>query len=113
MFLISKQQGRCHKCSISKLQLEKRKKEIEQCICLSPCFRIDASDSSCGILRFANDDWTHPNCKMERIIIDEKPHLFLKAISDIQANTELRYDYNCPGAEWRKVRTHMSFTNKQ
>ena len=93
-----------------KTPVGKKKEEIEQFIlCLSPCFRIDAPDnSSGGILRFANDDWTHPNCKMERIIIDEKPRLFLKAISNIQADTELRYDYHCPDAEWRKVRKPVS-----
>lgn len=55
-----------------------------------------------GILKYANDDWLHPNTKMEKINVDGRPRLFLKAIINIPANTELRYDYGCPDAEWRK-----------
>ena len=64
---------------------------------------IDASDADSGIIRYANDNWLKPNCKMERLMVDNKPHLFLKAIQNIPANQELRYDYNTD-AEWRQAR---------
>ena len=50
---------------------------------------------------------------MERLMIDNKPQLFLKAIQNIPANQELRYDYNFTDAEWwhnRQVRRDICHT---
>lgn len=46
---------------------------------------------------------------MEKVVIDGKPHLFLKTIYDIPKDSELRYDYNFPDAPWRKVPLGLRF----
>ena len=55
---------------------------------------IDAFDPDSGILRYANDEWLEPNCKMTRYNINNKPHLFLQTRVSISKDEELRYDYN-------------------
>jgi hypothetical protein len=64
----------------------------------------DAYDVTSGIGRYANDDWVIPNCNIKREILEGVPYLFLQSIRDIEANTELCYDYNDKTAPWRKQR---------
>ena len=51
---------------MSDLQLTKKQKK-KLIFFLSLSFRIDASDDDMGgILKYVNDDWLHPNTKMEK-----------------------------------------------
>ena len=61
---------------------------------------IDATYTSC-LGKYVNDS-TFPNAKMMVQIIDKKPHLLLFALDEIQAGTEIRFNYGAPGLWWRK-----------
>ena len=50
------------------------------------------------MMKYGNDEWRTPNTRMERYMMDGKSHLFLKAVEDIIAHGELRYDHNGFGA---------------
>ena len=68
---------------------------------ISP-YSVDAFDNGiAGVSRYANDDWTKPNTRVVKEIVDGKPRLFLKSIRKIMQGCELRYDYNDPRAPWR------------
>ena len=64
-------------------------------------FSIDASceDGSLGWL--VNDDEKSPNCKMKKLIIQVKPHLCLFAVEDIQAESEVIYNYGESKWPWQ------------
>jgi len=53
---------------------------------------IDASFVS-GLGRLVNDSLHEPNCKIKVIHVEEKPHLCLFAMRDIEVHEELRYSY--------------------
>ena len=63
-------------------------------------FSIDATNHE-NLGKYVNDS-SKPNCKMNIIYHKDKPHLLLFAISDIQPNTEIRYNYGATGLWWRK-----------
>ena len=67
-------------------------------------YSIDASKDS-GLCRYASDKWRKPhiNCRMELILVDKVPRLFLKAIHSVPANTELVYNYGSSDTPWRQV----------
>ena len=65
---------------------------------------IDPSQHE-GLGKMVNDA-RKPNCKMKKIVLNGKPHLCLFAITNIEPETELRYNYgDLPASElfWRKV----------
>jgi hypothetical protein len=66
-------------------------------------FSVDATLPDQRMGRLVNDSCM-ANCKMRKVVINEKPYLALFASSDIEVGTELQYDYGCQDAWWRKVR---------
>lgn len=66
-------------------------------------YSIDATDPRSGLGRYANDDWVDPNARIVREDVNGVPHLFLRARRHIDPDTEIRYDYGQPDAQWRKV----------
>lgn len=66
------------------------------------CFSsIDASREDGSFGRIVNDDHKHPNCKMEKIDVNGKPHLCLFALNDIKEGEEITYDYGVEDYPWR------------
>ncbi|XP_040904809.1 N-lysine methyltransferase KMT5A-A-like [Toxotes jaculatrix] len=63
---------------------------------------IDAAREDDSLGRLVNDDHSHPNCKIKKIISEGKPHLFLFALRDINAGEEITYDYGGHDWPWRK-----------
>ncbi|XP_073346955.1 uncharacterized protein [Pagrus major] len=47
--------------------------------------------------------WKSPNCKMKKLTVQGKPHLCLFAIEDIQAESEITYDYGESQWPWRAL----------
>ena len=65
-------------------------------------FSIDASDSN-SIARMVNDSTgKRANCKMKKLMIDEKPRLCLYALRDLVVGEQLLYDYGVVDLPWRK-----------
>ena len=64
-------------------------------------FSFDAFNPSQGIGRYANDEWSEPNCLMKRVPVKGEDSLFLYTLTDIQPHSELRYNYGDPSAPWR------------
>ncbi|XP_028267874.1 uncharacterized protein LOC114439876 [Parambassis ranga] len=62
---------------------------------------IDASREDGSFGRLVNDDYKHPNCKMKKIKVNEKPHLCLFALNDIKEGEEITYDYGGEDYPWR------------
>ncbi|XP_036934179.1 uncharacterized protein LOC119008227 isoform X3 [Acanthopagrus latus] len=58
-------------------------------------------DDSLG--RLVNDGHKSPNCKMKKLTVQGKPHLCLFAIEDIQAESEITYDYGESQWPWRAL----------
>lgn len=54
---------------------------------------INASRKDESLGRLVNDDHLHPNCKMKKMVVKGKPHLFLFALRDICAREEITYNY--------------------
>ena len=54
----------------------------------------DATNAEC-LARYVNDS-ANGNCTMRKIIVEGEPYLCLFAITDIPAETELRYSYGDP-----------------
>ena len=52
--------------------------------------------------KYVNDS-NLPNCVMKSIIVDGNLHLCLFALTDIEPDCEVRYNYGVPGLPWRKV----------
>uniref|UniRef100_A0AAV2ML65 SET domain-containing protein n=1 Tax=Knipowitschia caucasica TaxID=637954 RepID=A0AAV2ML65_KNICA len=69
---------------------------------------IDASREDGSLGRLVNDDHRHPNCKMKRVIIEGKPHLFLFALREIHPGQEIPYDYGGKDWPWRKQTLEQS-----
>ncbi|KAK7880589.1 hypothetical protein WMY93_032777 [Mugilogobius chulae] len=66
---------------------------------------IDAAQEDGSLGRLVNDDHSHPNCKMKRIMLEAKPHLCLFASRDIQPGEEITYDYGGSDCPWRTQHT--------
>ncbi|CAJ1048439.1 uncharacterized protein LOC119023775 isoform X5 [Xyrichtys novacula] len=62
---------------------------------------IDASNEDDSMGRLVNDAHKSPNCKMKKMTVQFKPHLCLFAIKDIQAGSEITYDYGESEWPWR------------
>ncbi|XP_061765826.1 N-lysine methyltransferase KMT5A-like [Nerophis ophidion] len=54
---------------------------------------IDASDEDGSLGRLVNDAHKSPNCTMKKITVQSRPHLCLFAIENIQAFSEITYNY--------------------
>ena len=57
------------------------------------CCSIDATfnNGRCG--RLINHSRLKPNCRIVKTTIGENPHLYFEAISEIEVEEELVYDY--------------------
>nr|XP_043879455.1 uncharacterized protein LOC122767933 isoform X2 [Solea senegalensis] len=64
---------------------------------------IDASREDGSLGRLVNDDHKSPNCKIKKMTVQGKPHLCLFAIQNIQAETEITYDYGKSQWPWRAL----------
>ncbi|XP_026001399.1 uncharacterized protein LOC113008292 isoform X1 [Astatotilapia calliptera] len=64
---------------------------------------IDASREDDSLGRLVNDDHKYPNCKMKQLAVQDKPHLCLFAIENIQAESEITYDYGESMWPWRAL----------
>ncbi|XP_042610370.1 uncharacterized protein LOC109051994 isoform X3 [Cyprinus carpio] len=64
---------------------------------------IDASREDGSLGRLVNDCHKSPNCKMRRLTVQGKPHLCLFAIENIEAETEITYDYGDSQWPWRNL----------
>ncbi|XP_030270806.1 uncharacterized protein LOC115580511 isoform X2 [Sparus aurata] len=64
---------------------------------------IDASHEDDSLGRLVNDGHKSSNCKMKKLTVHGKPHLCLFAIEDIQAESEITYDYGESQWPWRAL----------
>lgn len=62
---------------------------------------IDATACKDRVARYINDS-PKPNLKITKYCGNGKVYLYLYSIMDIEAGTELRYNYNAPNLWWRK-----------
>ncbi len=58
------------------------------------CFSIDATQKYARLGRLINDSKTRPNSKVERLVINSRPHLCVFALIPIRIGEEIQYDYN-------------------
>ncbi len=58
------------------------------------CFSIDATQDYACLGRLINDSKTNPNCKVERLVINSRPHLCVFALKPTRIGEEIQYDYN-------------------
>jgi hypothetical protein len=81
------------------------RKQYNLCICRS----IDASESE-RLARYVNDSPRQfANCIAKPTLVDGRPHVVLSALKNIEAGTELRYDYGRGNLPWRKVGISIYF----
>lgn len=66
-------------------------------------FSIDACREDGSLGRLVNDAHKSPNCKMKKLTVQDKPHLCLFAIENIQAGSEITYDYGECQWPWRAL----------
>ncbi|XP_041800876.1 N-lysine methyltransferase KMT5A-A-like [Chelmon rostratus] len=66
---------------------------------------IDASREDGSLGRLVNDAHKSPNCKMKKLTVQGKPHLCLFAIENIQADSEITYNYGESQWPWRALQT--------
>ncbi|XP_035860441.1 uncharacterized protein LOC118495652 isoform X2 [Sander lucioperca] len=72
---------------------------------------IDASREDGSLGRLVNDNHKSPNCIMKKIIVNDRPHLCLFAVKNIEAGTEIDYNYGDSQWPWRKkVTSHQTET---
>lgn len=64
---------------------------------------VDASKEDGSLGRLVNDDHVNPNCKMEKIVCEGKPHLCLFAVKQISADEEITYNYGNSSYPWRQT----------
>ncbi|XP_050965197.1 uncharacterized protein rnf214 isoform X2 [Labeo rohita] len=74
---------------------------------------IDASREDGSFGRIVNDDHKHPNCKMEKIDVNGKPHLCLFALNDIKEGEEITYDYGVEDYPWRTQTTSIAANTRE
>ncbi|XP_059187548.1 N-lysine methyltransferase KMT5A-A-like [Centropristis striata] len=63
---------------------------------------IDASKEDGSLGRLVNDDHKSPNCVMKKVIVNNRPHLCLFAVRNIEVGTELDYNYGDSKWPWRQ-----------
>lgn len=67
---------------------------------------INASQIS-SVAKMINDDIPRrANCRMKKLIIEEKPHLCLYSSKDLQIGDQLFYDYGVGDLPWRKQKVN-------
>ncbi|XP_059187245.1 N-lysine methyltransferase KMT5A-like isoform X2 [Centropristis striata] len=64
---------------------------------------IDASREDDSLGRLVNDGHKSSNCKVKKMTVQGKPHLCLFAIEEIQAESEITYDYGKSQWPWRAL----------
>lgn len=81
-------------------------------------YRIDAEEEDDSYGRLLNDEHKWPNCRPKVLEVDKRPHLCFFALTDLNINDELLYDYGDMGNfPWREVRywhisaLYMSFVD--
>jgi len=57
------------------------------------CCSLDATCDDGSLCRLVNDENKKPNCVIKLLEADNSTHLCLFALEDINAGTELRYNY--------------------
>ncbi|XP_034530165.1 histone-lysine N-methyltransferase, H3 lysine-36 specific-like isoform X4 [Notolabrus celidotus] len=67
---------------------------------------IDASKEDGSLGRLVNDNHTSPNCIMKKVIVNNKPHLCLFAVKNIEIGSELDYNYGDSKWPWRNKVTY-------
>ncbi|XP_053181600.1 N-lysine methyltransferase KMT5A-A-like [Scomber japonicus] len=63
---------------------------------------IDASKEDGSLGRLVNDNHKSPNCVMKKVIVNNRPHLCLFAVRNIEVGTELDYNYGDSKWPWRQ-----------
>ncbi|XP_030211368.1 uncharacterized protein LOC115542982 isoform X3 [Gadus morhua] len=63
---------------------------------------IDASREDGSLGRLANDDHKSPNCVMKKVSVNDRVHLCLFALRNIEPGTEIVYNYGDSKWPWRK-----------
>ncbi|XP_076579114.1 N-lysine methyltransferase KMT5A-A-like [Chaetodon auriga] len=63
---------------------------------------IDASKEDGSLGRLVNDNHRSPNCVMKKVIVNNRPHLCLFAVKNIEVGTELEYNYGDSKWPWRQ-----------
>lgn len=75
--------------------------------CLHLLFSVDASKEDGSLGRLINNNHKSPNAKMKKVIVNNRPHLCLFAIKEIEIGKEIEYNYGDSNWTWReKVRIH-------
>lgn len=64
-------------------------------------FSVDASREDGSLGRLVNDNHKSPNCIMKTVIVNDRPHLCLFAVTNMEAGTEIDYNYDSKWP-WRK-----------
>ena len=65
-------------------------------------FSIDASKEDGSLGRLVNDNHKSPNCVMKKVTVNNRPHLCLFAVRNIEVGTELDYNYGDSKWPWRQ-----------
>ncbi|XP_036444098.1 N-lysine methyltransferase KMT5A-A-like isoform X2 [Colossoma macropomum] len=63
----------------------------------------DAAKEDGALGRLVNDDRRNANCKMKKIMVNGKPHLYLFAIQNIDPEEEITYNYGDSSWHWRSL----------
>ncbi|XP_019747759.1 uncharacterized protein LOC109529051 isoform X2 [Hippocampus comes] len=75
-------------------------------------FSIDSSHEDGSLGRLVNDAHKGPNCRMKKLTIQDKPHLYLFAIENIQAGNEITFDYGDSQWAWRALTPGVGILTK-
>ena len=71
-------------------------------VLFSVIYSLDGTESD-GLGKYVNDSPdNYSNCQMKKFTLDGQPHLCLVAKTNINAETELRYDYYDTNLFWRE-----------
>lgn len=62
---------------------------------------MDASKEDGSLGRLVNDEHRNPACKIRTVEVNQKPHLCLFAVRDIQDGEEVTYNYGDSDWPWR------------
>uniref|UniRef100_A0AAV2MG62 SET domain-containing protein n=1 Tax=Knipowitschia caucasica TaxID=637954 RepID=A0AAV2MG62_KNICA len=62
---------------------------------------IDASKEDGSLGRLVNDNHKSPNCVMKKITVNNRPHLCLFAVKQIETGDEIEYNYGDSKWPWR------------
>ncbi len=65
-------------------------------------FSIDASKEDGSLGRLVNNSHKSPNCIIKKVIVNDRPHLCLFAVKNIEPGTEIDYNYGDSKWPWRE-----------